>query len=215
MADLKFTLIGDGSSDVILKPIIEWLINDLHPQIPITGQFADFRRLPKPPQKADIVAQTNFARELYPFDILFFHRDGETNTADIITKRKKEVLEKVEGLLEAHRVVCIVPVVMTEAWLLIDEDAIKKAAGNRNYSGPMKLPALARLEDQTDPKETLFELLRTASGLKKRSLARFNVHQAVHRVAENIIDFSPLRSLPSFEAFEEDLKVALNHYLAQ
>jgi len=36
---------------------------------------------------------------------------------------------------------------MMEVWLLINKDAIKKAASNRNYSGEINLPAVKNLEN--------------------------------------------------------------------
>ncbi len=40
--ELKFTLIGDGTSDKVLINIIKWLLDDLYPTIPIRIEFADF-----------------------------------------------------------------------------------------------------------------------------------------------------------------------------
>jgi len=39
----------------------------------------------------------------------------------------------------------------------------------------------------------------------------FNVHYAVHLVAENIKDYSPLRELSAFREFEKDLKIAVRN----
>ena len=100
-----------------------------------------------------------------------------------------------------------------ETWLLINADAIKKAAGNRNYTGNIDLPVLKNLESLPKPKEMLHELLKETSGLKGRRLKNFNVHRAVHLVAENIKDYSPLRELPAFREFEKDLKAAVNLFL--
>jgi len=55
--------------------------------------------------------------------------------------------------------------------------------------------------------------LRVASGLKSRNLKKFNPDKAVHLVAENIDDFSKLRNLVAFKAFETDLKRVVDHYL--
>jgi len=104
---------------------------------------------------------------------------------------------------------------MIETWLLINTDAIKKAAGNRNYKDNINLPAIKRLESIPNPKETLHELLKKTSGLKGRRLKNFNVHYAVHLVAENIKDYSPLRDLTAFKEFEKDLKEAVEIFLSE
>jgi hypothetical protein len=207
---LNFTLVADGSSDKTLLQIIKWSLDDLFPQLSNNGNFADFRNLNNPPKKADIKAQIDFAQKYYPFDILIYHRDAEKKEKDIIEIRKNEILsiESLDG-----KVVCIIPIVMMEAWLLFDATAIKKAAGNRNFSGDFALPELKNFETEPDPKLKLQQLLKKASGLKGRNLDKFNVSQAVHLVAENIHNFSPLRTLNAFKIFEEDLKEAVNSFL--
>ena len=92
---------------------------------------------------------------------------------------------------------------MQEAWLLFDEAAIRSAAGNPNGRQPLELPQLARIEQVPDPKEMLRELLRQASGLSRRRLERLD--DRPHRVADFIDDFTPLRTLAAFQAFETEL----------
>jgi hypothetical protein len=102
---------------------------------------------------------------------------------------------------------------MTEAWLLIDETAIKRAAGNRNYKENLSLPNINSLEANTQPKEILQEILRKASGLKGRRLKNFNANQATQLVAENIKDYSKLRSLAAFKEFEFTCKTKVGIFL--
>jgi len=100
-----------------------------------------------------------------------------------------------------------------ENWLLIDETAIKKAAGNRNYSKQIHLPQINKIESLNEPKLFLHDLLKEVSGKKSRQLKNFNVQQAVHLVAENISDYSLLRNLDSFKQFEENLKTTISNLL--
>ncbi|MGC4057782.1 MAG: hypothetical protein QM743_06625 [Chitinophagaceae bacterium] len=213
MPELQYTLIGDGSSDKALMRIIEWLLNDLYHRLPVKGSFADFRDLRNPPAKGDIEGQIRHALYYYPCDILFYHRDAESTDTGIVERRKQEIYTNINHTIAPEKVVCIVPVVMTEAWLLLDEEAIKKASGNRNFAGPLNLPAVQGLEQHRDPKERLFEFLKAASGLKGRNLAKFNIHKAVHDVADYISDFSLLRQLNSFQDFEASVTHAIDLYL--
>ncbi len=93
---------------------------------------------------------------------------------------------------------------MTEAWLLFDEMAIREASGCPNGKMPLELPALKKAESLPDPKEILHEAMRRASGLVGRRLKAFSPD--IRRLADLIDDFSPLRTLPSFKAFEGSLK---------
>lgn len=112
--------------------------------------------------------------------------------------------------------VLVVPVQMTETWLLIDEAAIRMAAGNPHGRVPLDLPSLARLERLPDPKGYLHERLRLASEKSGRRLDQFQrgVGERVQRVAALIEDFSPLRHLAAFAQFERTARETISNLLA-
>ncbi len=205
MKELRITLIGDGSSDKILLTITKWLLDDLYPQLPVYLEFADFRFLKNPPSKSNPNVQISEARKYFPFDILLYHRDAETTAISSVELRKQEVLTTLSPE-DLEISVCVVPVKMMETWLLIDETAIKKASGNRNYKQEIALPPINRLENESNPKNLLHEFIRNASGLSGRNLKKINVNKAVHLVADYITDFNILRQLNAFKIFENDLK---------
>ncbi|HXE73026.1 MAG TPA: hypothetical protein VNO81_10230 [Candidatus Nitrosotenuis sp.] len=99
---------------------------------------------------------------------------------------------------------------MTEAWLLINETALRNAAGNPRGRVSLNMPPLQRLEALADPKAVLHQLLRDASGASGRRLRRFKERDSVQRLGELIEDYTPLRSLPAFQAFESDLVQVLS-----
>lgn len=210
MNELKYTLIADGSSDMTLLRIIKWSLDNLYPKLPNDGSFADFRNIQEPPKR--LADKVRTAKLYYPFDILFVHRDAESTNSRLIAQRCQEVNAELQEE-DIDKTICIVPIKMMETWLLIDEVAIKKAAENRNYRGIINLPSLRILERESQPKELLHALLREASGKKGRNLKKFNIDKAVHLVAENIEDFSPLRNLVAFQAFEDELKKVVDKYL--
>ena len=120
-------------------------------------------------------------------------------------------VEEIEAALAAvdswdrDRTVAVVPIRMTEAWLLIDAAALRIAAGNPRGSVALSIPAVRQLEGLPDPKKTLHDLIRRASSLGGRRLSRFRMDQAVHRLAQAIEDYSPLRDLSAFRALEEEV----------
>ena len=89
----------------------------------------------------------------------------------------------------------IIPITMSEAWLLSNESAIRLAGGNPYSRCQLNLPKLSETERIADPKHTLFEQLRVASELTGRRLRKFDRNRARAQVAEYIDDFSPLRAL--------------------
>jgi hypothetical protein len=211
MNELKYTLIADGSSDAVLLKIIKWSLDDLYPQLICEGSFADFRIISNPPK--GISEKVMKARLYYPYNILFIHRDAESTTnSRIIDQRRQEIRDQLDEA-DREKTICVVPIKMMETWLLINEQAIKKAAGNRNYNGNIDLPLLRNLERENQPKERLHGLLKNASGVKNRRLKNFNVDQRIHLVADYIEDFSPLRNLVAFQAFETELKNVVDKYL--
>lgn len=203
MQGLRYTLVADGSSDRALVPILTWLLRQFCGAIPIQAEFADLRRLPHPPKK--LSERIYWSVELYPCDLLFVHRDAERTS---IEEREAEIRRALaESSVEnSVRVVCVVPVRMQEAWLLIDEAALRKAAGNPNGTQPLAMPDGQKLEELADPKQLIRELLRQASGLRGRRLERFNWRSSAHRVAEMIGDFGPLYRLAAFQRLAEKVE---------
>jgi hypothetical protein len=215
MNEIKYTLLSDGRSDKALMNIIDWLFSQLLPQVPVQKQFADFSFIPKPPPNDRLDLRILKAIELYPCDIVFVHRDAESSRQDDYQNRSAQIQEsydRTNQLGAISKLVKMIPVRMMEAWLLIDEYAIKMASGNRNNAMDLNLPPVNRLETISDPKKMLDDLIKGASGLHSRRLDKLNVREAVHRVAENIDDFSRLRQLSAFNKFEEDLKRVLQEF---
>jgi hypothetical protein len=204
MTVLKTTLLSDGPSDRALLPVLNWLL-----QCKITRyslqrtQWADWRNQKCPPQSLE--GKIRFTQEYYPSDLLFIHRDAEAQNPEV---RRAEIRRAALDAGIAPSSVCIVPVRMTEAWLLLDERAIRKAAGNPGGSVNLSLPIQQRIENIPDPKDTLFEAIRTASEHTGRRLKSLPVEKLRHRVAE-LMDYELLRSLSAFQCLENDLTATL------
>jgi len=204
MKQLRYTLHSDGSSDRRLLPLLTWLLRQHLPEYAIQPTWADLRRLPHPPQ--GLGPRIARCLDLYPCDLLFVHRDAENASPDV---RREEIVQALQSLSGYPHTICVVPVRMQEAWLLFDEQAIRRAAGNPKGQINLDLPPLPRLETIPDPKRTLYQALRAASGLQGRRLKAFRDAASAYRVVELIEDFSPLRMLPAFAMLEEDTRSVL------
>ena len=200
MNPLTFSLLTDGSSDVVLLPILRWLLNQHLPDHTLQGVWADVRPFACR-TLSDKIARTV---EFYPSDILFVHRDAEKEPKEHRYQEIQQALERMSSPLVVP-VVCVVPVRMQEAWLLFDLLAIRHAANNPNGRALLNLPQRNRIEELVDPKENLYALLRQASGMHGRRLRAFSEPQHARRVADYIEDYAPLRLLPAFAKLEEDL----------
>lgn len=208
MRVFTFTVIADGTSDKALIPIVEWLLTDI---LPIDQPFAVRLAEGLPPLRDGLSARVKYAHQMYPCDALIIHRDGEAMSwADRVAEIERAALS-----LNLSNWIPIVPVRMTEAWLLFDERSIRRAASNANGVMALGLPLRPRWASEVDPKAVLFSALRTASGLNGRRLERFNVHTARGRVASLISDFGVLRSLTEFQDFEKKISTAVGILLTE
>ena len=142
MKDLSYTLVSDGSSDIALLPILNWLLIKNGVKLAIQPVWADLRRLRQPPRT--LPERIRYGIELYPCDLLFVHRDAENQDREA---RLQEINNAVTELSQTRphtapvvpSYICVIPVRMTEAWLLIDQAAIKRAAGNASRRYIQKL----------------------------------------------------------------------------
>lgn len=203
MDELRYTLLSDGPSDKALMPILTWLLRQVVPDLPIQPRWADLRRLYCPPRQLCDRIQKSI--ELFPCDLLFVHRDAETTPLEERLNEIKRAVVDADINKNVSAVVCVVPVRMTEAWLLFDVEAIRQAAGNPNGTTSLQLPSMSTVENLTDPKRILNDLLRKATGLGTHRRRRFVTSSAVQRIPEYIEDFSPLRVLPAFVALEANI----------
>ena len=202
---LRYLLVTDGSSDACLEHPIRWIMATMGCH-EVEGQRADLRIVPEVGR--GLLGRLRTALELYTGELLFIHRDAE---ADPLEHRLAEIRTAVETLGPDMPHVCVVPVRMTEAWLLHDEAAIRTAAGRPRGKVELGLPGVRKIEQIPDPKKVLRDALLTASEatgrVRKRRLRDFGVMRA--RVAELIEDYGPLRALKAFRHLEDELRVVL------
>jgi len=194
---LRLVLFADGPSDRALLPVINWSMRSIAPEVRFFEP--DFRV-----HKGNLDEVRRALSVTTRPDIVFVHRDAEKQPLD---ERRKQIPHL--GIATVR----VVPVRMTEAWLLSDEASIRKAAGNPNGRVRLDMPRLTRLEELPGAKETLRQLLLDASehvSPRRQDKFRQKATDHIQRVSENTEDFSPLRRLSAFQAFEADLRAALD-----
>ena len=192
-----YTLVADGSSDRVLIPILDWSLRQQR-ITPIQAQWADFSRIRS---SNGLQERLTKAIDLYPCDVLFVHRDAEGHPPKL---RRLEISTALASLDVRH--VPVIPVRMTEAWLLGNELAIRSAAGNPSGTRALNLPALRNLEKLPDPKKALHNALLSASGLGARRRERFRVEERVHNIPNYIDDYSMLSDLPAFAELQQAIR---------
>jgi hypothetical protein len=205
MKHLQYSLLAEGPSDRALLPILDWLICDISTDVVVEGTWADLRRLYVP--AASLPDRIVQAVEYYPCDLLFVHRDADSFGMETRLNEIQQAIHLAGVQRDLPTVVSVVPVRMLETWLLIDEQAIRSAAGNPNGREPIQLPLIRELETVADPKPMLRDAIRASSGLNRRRLLSLRVDH--FRVANQIADFRPLLQLRAVRRLKQELEAAL------
>src|SRR5437879_3835577 len=130
MSELRYTLLAEGSSDRALIPILNWTLRQHTVNRAIQAEWADLWRLPERPRT--LADKMEKSVELYPCDLLFVHRDADNEVIQVRVDEINRAAEIVRARDVALPIVCVIPVRTQEAWLLLDEMAIRKAVGNPN-----------------------------------------------------------------------------------
>jgi hypothetical protein len=203
MKRVTATLVTDGSSDKLLVPLIE-LLFATHTELAYQVNCAEGL----PPVTSGLDARIDSALKLFPCDFLFVHRDAEGMDA---TLRQIEIEASWPDTEQTSVLICVIPVRMTEAWLITNQEPIRYAVGNPKGTESLDLPAVKDIESDPDPKKTLFAALKAASGLNATRKRRFNPHQYRHRVSELTDDLEPLRKLRSFRHLEIQIQKHLKN----
>ena len=142
---ITFCVVADGGTDRVLVPIIQWAIHRLDPDVEILEPAFSKRKTPLEHFLQSYNAETM---------LTFVHRDAES------VSLQQRLQEFPQG---AHNsVIPVVPVRMSEAWILFDGRAIAQAADRPSFH--VTVPDIAELERLADPKNRLEDLLLEAAG---------------------------------------------------
>ncbi|MEU5024292.1 hypothetical protein [Streptomyces milbemycinicus] len=200
----------EGSSDTGLSDHIEAIGAEMGREIHVT--VPNLARLPNKPGhsvKDKLRAAQRLSDDGQVYDLVVIHRDSDGIPPE---RRRGEIAEAVEQVSPGLAHVPVIPVRMLEAWLLLDQTAIREVAGNPNGKVALGLPKLARAESVADPKELLRQVIATASEEKGRRLEklqrRFSENRA--RLLQMLDREGPVQQLASWQAFTHDLREALS-----
>src|SRR5689334_24837830 len=134
-------LLADGPSDEPLGLHVARLAARHDCELDVVAP--DLRRLASPPGRRVV----DRLRAVFDFDdgfdLVIVHRDAENQSPQT---RREEVSAAIKEVREGLPVLPVIPVRMTDAWLLVDEAAIRRIAGRPSGTGPLGLPAVGQVE---------------------------------------------------------------------
>lgn len=202
---MRFLLACEGQSDTGLVSHIERVIIESSGETEVQGEHWFHGSSLECKLRRGLRAAGHMAGMV---DMLFVHRDANHVGADA---RRAEIDGAVATILDAPRSVAVIPVRMTEAWLLLDEAAIRKTVGNPNGREPLGLPTSREAERRSDPKRILAEALLAASeatGRRRRRIQR-DFARFRRQLLINLPIGGPLEQLPSWRRFRDDTLCAI------
>lgn len=205
MTQIHFLLICEGSSDEGLVRHLEKLCVECGAS-EVSGVAPDLTALRSPPGRR-VDEKVRAAIRLEPgANLIFVHRDSDSPDP---TPR----IEEISRAMSAHGVahVPVVPVQETEAWLLLDERAIRIVAANPKGRIPLDLPKPSRVEQLASPKERLQEALILASELSGRRLKKFRrlfPQQRASLLSRLDMD-GPVATLPAYKRMKQATRTAV------
>ncbi len=205
---MRFALIAEGPADAPLVPVLARLCLSLG-ATEVEGEHVRGLDVGR-----SIVAQATTLFDEYPdFDLLFVHMDADGEGLEVRRQR-------IDAALSSCQLPCpyvrVVPVRMTESWLLVDISRIRAVVGHSSGTTDLDVPqSPARIEAIRDPKDRLRKALSLAQRpptRRKKPPPQLSSHEyaaARNELLENLDIHGPVTTLPAWRALVDDTKAAL------
>ena len=205
---LRALLLADGPSDLPLAMHLEALCADHGREVQVTP--IDPRRLGLDGRTVEDRLRIVLAQDVEP-DFVFIHRDAEAQSPD---DRIAEVKRGATAAgISVETVVPVVPVRMTEAWLLLDEMEIRRVSGRPSSTNALGLPSAGQAENIADPKALLRKaLLKAGDPSGKRRRRQFERDFGRHRalLLQRLDPRGPVTKLSAWQRLDADVQSVLD-----
>lgn len=204
MTRVRFLLLGEGRSDLqLVGPLERCLV--LAGATEADGEAPDLAQL-QPPPGHRVVEKLRAVLSRDPvFDAVVIHRDADSPDP---THRIEEIRQAVGEVGQQVRYVAVVPVQELEAWLLLDERAIRRVAENPAGTVALELPTPSRVEALARPKERLDQVILLASELsgRRREKLRARLPERTGLLVRRLEPTGPVSQVPAWQRLQADLR---------
>jgi hypothetical protein len=217
MAYLGLALFAEGPTDHrFLKPLLRRLCEHLclnHAKTIV--EIGDVLEIHTPArvknEKRDIRVLEAAKDALYAWHILFVHTDGAGDPDRALTERIEPSIQRIVDEMgsEKRRGVAVVPVRETEAWCLVDGEALRKAIGvsrDDECLGLQEKPA--DVEKWMDPKQALDDACQKAISPNRRRRRGQKGADFLDQIGE-FVSLEKLNNVPAFRKLYQELYDAL------
>jgi hypothetical protein len=152
------------------------------------------------------------AKEEYDVLMLFIHTDADYNDDSVVFNSKiipaKTFLDEQDDKLVCKKVIAIVPIQMTEAWMLADKNLLKDEIGIEGTD--IDLGIHRRPEETNNPKAVIENIIRLSkeNQVKRKRRTGLNISD-LYQIIGQKIELSELENLPSYNKFKSSLREVL------
>lgn len=204
----------EGTTDTrFLKEIIQTVFEETAFECSTDVEIEDVRivDVPKTTFVETMLNASLKAASAYGISVLCIHADSDARSIEDVTIYKfnpfVDALSKVDNHNYCKSIVPIIPIQMTEAWMLADKELLKEKIGAKNKQN-IDLGIEKSPESYADPKETIKNAIRIAQAEKvKRKRNELTINDLYEELGQSI-SLHDLREIPSFCVFEENVKSA-------
>ena len=204
-ADHQFIrIVAQRTAERILNQYSSMLVDVLDPHIVERSQG----------RQASKILDAAYAS--YGFHLLLVHADADARTRDaaladrIEPGRQLVLLASKDGEKVCDSVVPVIPIQMTEAWMMADSDALIAVIGTQASQTDLELPSRPlQVESLADPKLKLRDVLGIAQSRRPRRRRRELKISDLYEPLARMVRLDRLKLVPAYLRFHEDLTQAL------
>ena len=154
-----------------------------------------------------VLAASKTAFDKFSISFLFVHTDADSSDDDFVFKSKiipaiNYLNIQVDSICK--HIVAIVPIQMTESWMIADKELLKSEIGIENSD--FDLGIHSNLETINDPKKVIENIIRISKeDLTKRKRNKGLNISDLYQIIGQKIDLSQLEKLSSYIKFKQSL----------
>ncbi len=199
----------EGSTDQrFLKPIILKVFEDVAFECAGTIEVFDPIFIKCPPKDSFVESIISVSIDAYEsgINVLCVHVDADSNNDDHVTEFKIEPAQKgvnqLGGQTNCKNLVPIIPIHMSEAWMLADKELLKNEIGT--YMSNSALGINRHPESIANPKKTIEEALNIAQAHLPKRRNKITIGDLYQPIGQKL-KIEQLERLQSFKKFKSSV----------
>jgi hypothetical protein len=155
-----------------------------------------------------VLAASKFAFDKFGILLLFVHTDSDSVTDELIFRTKiipaQEIISTQDDNLYCKNIVAIVPIQMTESWMIADKELLKDEIGIEKTDAELEIHL--NPESINNPKDLIEKIIRLSKEdlTKRRRNKGLNILE-LYQIIGQKIEMSELEKLSSYVKFKDSL----------